>query len=371
MHIITKGVDIIKKVCVYAICKNEEKFVDRWYESIKDADYICVLDTGSTDKTVDLLKKHKIKTQVKEIVPWRFDVARNESMKLIPDDADICICLDLDEVMESGWKEKLLNSWKDDTNQLRYVYNWYIESGVPKISYYGDKIHKNKLFKWVNPVHEVLKCSTDVHQTYTDDVVINHYPDNTKSRGSYLPLLELSVKEDPDNDRNMHYLGREYMYYGRWNDAIDTLIKHLNMNSATWKDERCASMRFIGRCYKNLNRFDEAEMWLKKSCIEAYYLRDPWVELALLYYLEKRYESVCKCLKKALQIKDIPKSYMNETFSNNEVLYDLLSMSYYNLGNFDKAYYYAKKALKIDKNNVRIKNNLKIFKKLKFLKCTL
>ena len=87
MHIITKGVDIIKKVCVYAICKNEEKFVDRWYESIKDADYICVLDTGSTDKTVDLLKKHKIKTQVKEIVPWRFDVARNESMKLIPDDA--------------------------------------------------------------------------------------------------------------------------------------------------------------------------------------------------------------------------------------------------------------------------------------------
>ena len=57
---------------------------------------------------------------------------------------------------------------------------------------------------------------------------------------------------------------------------------------------------------------------------------------------------------------------MNETFSNNEVLYDLLSMSYYNLGNFDKAYYYAKKALKIDKNNVRIKNNLKIFKKLKF-----
>ena len=47
------------KICVYAICKNEEKFVDRWYESIKDADKIIVLDTGSTDSTVKKLKNHK------------------------------------------------------------------------------------------------------------------------------------------------------------------------------------------------------------------------------------------------------------------------------------------------------------------------
>ena len=30
------------KVCVYAICKNEEKFVDRWYESIKEAHKHCL-----------------------------------------------------------------------------------------------------------------------------------------------------------------------------------------------------------------------------------------------------------------------------------------------------------------------------------------
>ena len=40
------------KVCVYAICKNEEKFVERWVESMKEADEIYVLDTGSNDKTV-------------------------------------------------------------------------------------------------------------------------------------------------------------------------------------------------------------------------------------------------------------------------------------------------------------------------------
>lgn len=46
------------KIAVYAICKNEEKFVESWLDSMQEADYICVLDTGSTDKTMELLKKH-------------------------------------------------------------------------------------------------------------------------------------------------------------------------------------------------------------------------------------------------------------------------------------------------------------------------
>ena len=45
------------KVCVYAICKNEEKFVDRWFNSMKEADEIYVLDTGSTDNSIKLLKE--------------------------------------------------------------------------------------------------------------------------------------------------------------------------------------------------------------------------------------------------------------------------------------------------------------------------
>ena len=65
------------KVCVYAICLNEEKFVDRWYESMKEADEIYVLDTDSTDNTVVKLKEKGIHVEIKKIEPWRFDVARN------------------------------------------------------------------------------------------------------------------------------------------------------------------------------------------------------------------------------------------------------------------------------------------------------
>ena len=118
----------------------------------------------------------------------------------------------------------------------------------------------------------------------TDEITVNHYPDSQKSRSCYLPLLELSVLENPLDDRNMHYLGREYMYYGKWNECIDTLINHLNLKSATWKDERSASMRFIARSYKNLNRPFEARMWLDKAIEETPHLRDPYMEYALLEY---------------------------------------------------------------------------------------
>ena len=69
------------KVVVYAICKNEEKFVNRWIESMKEADKIVVLDTGSDDDTVKKLKEQNVYVESKVINPWRFDVARNEALK--------------------------------------------------------------------------------------------------------------------------------------------------------------------------------------------------------------------------------------------------------------------------------------------------
>ena len=96
-------------------------------------------------------------------------------------------------------------------------------------------------------------------------------------------MLELSVKEDSSDDRNMHYLGREYMYYGKYQECIDTLIHHLSMKKATWKDERCASMRFMGRCYEALGLSEEAEYLFLHSLKEAPYLREGYVELVSFF----------------------------------------------------------------------------------------
>lgn len=356
------------KICVYAIAKNEEKFVDKWFNSVKEADYIYVLDTGSTDNTVDKLKELGVVVNQKIIDPWRFDVARNEALKMVKDDVDICVSIDLDEVLLPGWKDELGKIWDENVTRLHYTYNWSLDdNNRPIISFYSDKIHKRNCYEWIHPVHEVLNYIGDGKEIIktTNNITINHFPDKNKSRSGYLPLLELSVEENPTDDRNMHYLGREYMFYERWNDCIDTLIKHLNLKTATWKDERSASMRFIARSYKKLKRYDEAKMWLDKAMKETPYLRDPYVERALLEYELNNLNETEKYCIEALKIKTHEKTYINERFSWDETIYDLLSIVKYNKKDYDKSLYYINKALEINPNNKRILKNKELIEKEK------
>ena len=354
------------KICVYAISKNEEQFVERWVKSMNEADSIYVLDTGSTDNTITKLKEYGVIVKKAEINPWRFDVARNKSLDMVPKDADICVCTDLDEVFESGWREKLENAWDDNTTRARYNYNWsFDEYNKPAVNFYIEKIHERNNYKWTHPVHEILTYTGNQNKNFItiSDITLNHYPDKTKSRSSYLPLLELSVKEDPEDDRNMHYLGREYMYYGKWNECIDTLIKHLNLKTATWKDERSASMRFIARSYQQLNRFEEAKMWLDKAINETPYLRDPYVERAMLEYKLENWSEVTKYCNEALKIGEHKKCYINETFSWDSTIFDLLSLSYYYQKNYLLSLYFVDIAISMNPNDERLLNNRSFIEK--------
>lgn len=354
------------KVCVYAICKDEEKFVDRWMDSMSEADVIVVADTGSTDNSIEMLKKRGAIVNSITVNPWRFDKARNKSMKFIPKDVDICVCTDIDEVFEPGWRKLLEKTWKPNTTRLKYSYTWnFNEDGSPGVTFLYEKIHKNGGFKWVYPVHEVLEYSGKEPDKYAycSDIKLYHKADPNKSRSSYLPLLELSVKEDPNNDRNVHYLGREYMFYGKWDKCIETLEKHLKLPSATWKDERCASMRYIARAYREKNDYLNSKIWLYRAIAEAPYLREPYVEMAKLEYLESNWPLIYSMVEETLRIKEKPESYINEAFCWDYTIYDLGAISCYNLEMFKKSLDFAKTAFDMSPNDERLKENYELIKK--------
>jgi len=315
------------KIAVYTIMKNESKeFFNRWLESCKDADYIIVCDTGTQLTNLEHAQFHgpsydrDYKLYNISINPWRFDDARNASLALIPADADICICLDVDEVMRPGWREKIeaLYTLHPDVTRIRYQYIWsWNNNGTPGLTYYGDKIHTKTGYRWKNPVHECL-ITDRIKQVehYIDEVLIEHHPDNSKSRSHYFPLMKLAIEENPNDDRMRHYYARELLYYGEYQEAIKQFKHHINMPEATWDSERAASWRYLGDCYWAIGLHNH-------TAIDCFYEaaklcpneREGWVSAAQAHRYLKEWDKCLSCCDKALAITERPKSYINSAIA--------------------------------------------------------
>lgn len=343
------------KIAVYTIAKNEEQFVKRWYESAKEADYLLIADTGSTDNTVAIAESLGINVIHSPVSPWRFDVARNASLNALPDDIDYCIALDMDEVLQPGWREHL-ESVPPETTRPRYKYTWsWNEDGTPGLTYGGDKIHTRKNYKWKHPVHEVIMC-TDIEVQNWTGLEIHHHPDHTKSRGQYFPLLELAVQEDPDDDRNAYYLAREYYFHNMHDKAAAEFKRHLALPRAVWPPERSASMRYLAKIEKQ-----NTEVWLLRAAAEAPHRREAWVDLANYYYQNKMWPQCYSSALRALSIKDKPLEYICEAFSWGSAPYDFAAISAYQLKIKDKALEYGKKAVEINPKDERLLGNMKFY----------
>lgn len=352
------------KVCVYAICKNESQFAERWMASMKEADGVYVLDTGSDDDTVEKLLSLGAEVEREVIKPWRFDTARNRSLEMVPEDADICICTDLDELLHPGWRALLEAAWKPGVTRAAYRYTWnFNPDGSEGSVFWTEKAHSRFGYRWTHPVHEVLAWvgeGKEGAKAYVEGMQLDHRADDTKSRAQYLPLLEMSVAEDPEDDRNMHYLGREYYFHGRWQDAIITLKRHLTLPRATWADERCASMRYISRCYVKLGDRAEARRWLYRAVGEAPHLREPYLELAQLFYGEENWDGVVLMTREALKITERPRTYVTDASSWGSLPWDLLSLGLWYTGRKEEAAAAARKAHELAPGDSRIAKNLAI-----------
>jgi glycosyltransferase involved in cell wall biosynthesis len=351
------------KICVYAICKNEEQFVDRWMDAVSEADLVVVTDTGSTDHTVEKLRARGAIVYTECIVPWRFDAARNIAMDHIPDDIEICVSNDLDEVFVQGWRQKLEAAWQPTHTRARYLFTWsYNADGSPKKQFTMEKIHRRQGFRWVHPVHEVLEYRGENSDStvWVPDLVLNHYPDESKPRAQYLPLLELSAQENPQDDRTSFWLGREYMYHNMHDKCIAELTRHLNLPSAKWDEERCASMRFIAKSYQDLGDFMQARLWFYKAIAECPHVREPYLYMARLGYLENDWPLVFLMTEKALEIKEKTGSYLLEPEAWGYELYDLGAICCYWLELYEKSFKYALIACQMKPNDARLRGNLEL-----------
>lgn len=364
------------KIAIYAICKNELKFVEKWFESMKEADYICILDTGSTDGTYEVLLEYqqkepnKVFIGQKIITPWRFDVARNESLKLVPEDTDIYFCTDLDELLEPGWAAPLRESWiKGQHTRASYTYIWsHLDNGQPGRIFGYNKIHTKKWI-WRYPVHELLwdseketeHCSTEEYVNLWGKIILHHYPDRTKSRSNYLPLLEMREKNYPEDCYGLIYLSHEYRYHQMWDKSIEKLYKILDKYDGVIDIiERASCYLFLGDNYRNLKQYDKAiESYKKGIEVEPTY-RELYLNLAKVYLELKEYNTAIYYIKEGLAKSYRHYNWLERDISWSYEPYDLLCLAYFYNGDKLKSLGCAYKALQYFPEEERLKKNVQI-----------
>lgn len=94
------------------ICKDEEKTIGNALESVRDmVDEIIVVDTGSTDSSMDIVKSYGGKVYKEE---WRDDFSYIRNISIDKAKGEWILVLDCDEVINDEGKRRIFNYIKDN-----------------------------------------------------------------------------------------------------------------------------------------------------------------------------------------------------------------------------------------------------------------
>jgi hypothetical protein len=344
------------KICVYAIALNELQFVDRFMDAAKGADLVFVGDTGSTDGTADALRERGATVIDIRIKPWRFDDARNAVLAMMPTDIDVCVSLDLDEVLQPGWREEIERVWTPETTRLWYGFDWGCGIVFPY-----EKIHARFGYHWFGACHE-RPVPYRINEVYanTEMLMVVHKPDNTKSRGQYLDILRVAIDENPEDPKNAFYYARELSFNRQWEQSIQECLRYLALPRATCSNERCYAMRVIARCYSEMQNWAKALEWARRACSESENTREPWCELARICYMTHRWSECFGAAMTCLYIFNRPKLYTVDPAVWGYQPHDYASIAAWNLGMHDVALEHARKCVELEPSDLRLRRNVEL-----------
>lgn len=292
------------KVAVYTICKNEINYVNSFMDSMSEADAVFVLDTGSTDGTVEKLRERGAIVFEKIINPWDFSKARNAALKLVPKEFNVLVSVDLDEVFHAGWATWLRENWQDEMGMIRYFYvSTHQEDGSPGVVFYRDKIHLNdyNTYYWKYSIHEVLARPSNQPVYYTNNIICHHYQNLNTNRKNYLDLLKKEYQKKPKDVRNIHLLGREYFIYEQYEECIDVL-SNMRQFEGLYVNEVADAYTYIGKSYHMLGDLDQAAAAFKRGTKAAPHLRGSFLDLANIYIQQGRFGDALLTIGEALKI---------------------------------------------------------------------
>ena len=251
-------------MCFATMCKNEEHCIQNTLESVyKHIDYWVVCDTGSTDRTCEIVKNFFEEKGIPgelHVDEWvGFDHNKSLMMERAKDKTDYVLHLDADDLLING-----LDFGKNDIGDDAYFMN--VTRGTLK--WMALIIFNNRLtWKFCGVAHTTIKCKEKESFTTKDISNRNSYVsgEGIGSRAfdpkKFLYDAEKLKKQffdtllsDPDdlNSRSAFYTGQSYQDYGMLEEAIKWYRLYTKLD-VTWFEEIFECNMRIAYCMMKLN----------------------------------------------------------------------------------------------------------------------
>jgi len=254
-------------IAAVMIVKNEEKNLPRSLKSIEGVvDEIVIVDTGSTDSTIEIALNHGAKLVQYE---WDDDFSKPRNLGIEAATKDWILHLDADEELRAD--RARLTQLASDPRPLAYNVH-VVTADNDEDAKTGASIVSPRLFRrrsdirYEYPIHEMIKVG-DLSKVVPADFRIYHFgPIAGGHRPKHernIPILIKALEVDPENAYLNFMLGTEYWSSSKGEEALHRFDQALKFADLLWMKasaERNRAMMLFA-----LGREKEAAESLKQS----------------------------------------------------------------------------------------------------------
>jgi hypothetical protein len=206
-------------------------YIDRW----------SILDTGSTDNTISIIKdvlKNKDGQLYQE--PFiNFKYSRNRLLDLAGSSCVFNVMIDDTYIIRGDLREFLNYVRADDVADS---YSLYIKES--DMTYSSNRITKTeKNLRYVYKIHEIIETNYSVSipsgNAYIEDLPSEYMNNRTLNRKEKdIEWLYEEIEEKPDDPRNYYYLAETYLCIKEWKQAFDWYKKRATHPKNGYNEEK-------------------------------------------------------------------------------------------------------------------------------------
>ena len=253
------------EVTLYAIAKNEEKNLEKFIENSKKFSHTVVVDTGSTDRTVELLQEAGIEVhshpQSRE--EFDFSLARNQALSYVK--TDWAFSLDFNEDVEEFFPEGLEIIAEEFTAFKHERYDKELDNEPKQSNEVHIRFHRTKNYTWVNAVHETpsfLPTKDRLNEVFVDTTIkiTKELRRSVDKQLFYLSICEREYKKDKNNWYYLWFIFNHYHSVKNFQKTLDYGQEFLNISKPYFNEFRikcfiiCSQILFeIGNIQQSAN----------------------------------------------------------------------------------------------------------------------